>query len=30
VIIIAYGYMTEEEARGFEPKVVFAGEGNAI
>ncbi len=30
VIIIAYGYMTTEEALAFEPKVAFPGEGNRI
>ena len=30
VIIIAYAYMTEEEARAFEPKVAFPGEGNTL
>ena len=30
VIIIAYGYMTEDEARAFEPKVVFPDDDNRI
>ena len=30
VIIIAYGYMTVEEAKNFEPKVVFPVEGNRL
>ncbi len=30
VIIIAYGWMEPEEARHFEPSVVFPGEGNRI
>lgn len=30
VIIIAYGYMTTEEALAFEPKVVFPNEENLI
>ncbi len=30
VIIIAYGYMTTEEALAFEPKVAFPGEGNLL
>ncbi|NJC26211.1 aspartate 1-decarboxylase [Neolewinella antarctica] len=30
VIIIAYGYMTEEEALVFEPKLVFPREGNQL
>jgi aspartate 1-decarboxylase len=30
VIIIAYGYMTTEEALAFEPKVVFPDEDNQI
>ena len=30
VIIIAYGYMTTEEALAFEPKVVFPDENNQI
>jgi len=30
VIIIAYGYMTEEEALAFEPKVVFPDADNQI
>lgn len=30
VIIIAYGYMTEDEARAFEPKVVFVDEENRL
>ena len=30
VIIIAYGWMEPEEARNFEPSVVFPGEGNRL
>ena len=30
VIIIAYGYMTPEEASEFEPKAVFPDENNAL
>ena len=30
VIIIAYGWMEPDEARAFEPSVVFPGEGNRI
>lgn len=30
VIIIAYGYMTDEEARRHHPKVAIMGEGNRI
>jgi aspartate 1-decarboxylase len=30
VIIIAYGYMTTEEALAFEPKVVFPDADNQI
>ena len=30
VIIIAYGYMTEDEARAFEPKVVFPDADNQL
>lgn len=30
VIIIAYAYMTEDEARVFQPKVAFPGEGNKV
>lgn len=30
VIIIAYGYMTEEEALKFEPKVAFPDENNRL
>lgn len=30
VIIIAYGYMTPEEARTYQPHVVFPGEGNRL
>ena len=30
VIIIAYGWMTEEEARNFTPKAVFPVEGNKL
>lgn len=30
VIIIAYAYMTEEEARSFEPKIAFPAENNLL
>ena len=30
VIIIAYGYMTEDEARVFTPKIAFPLEGNVL
>jgi aspartate 1-decarboxylase len=30
LIIIAYAYMTEEEAKVFEPKVAFPGENNRL
>ncbi len=30
VIIIAYAYMTEEEAKAFEPKVAFPNEDNLL
>ena len=30
VIIISYGWMSVEEAKAFEPSVVFPGEGNKI
>ncbi len=30
VIIIAYGYMTEEEALSFEPKIAFPDAANAV
>lgn len=30
VIIIAYGYMTPEEAKGFKPAVVFPDENNQL
>ena len=30
VIIIAYGTMSEEESKTFQPRVVFPGEGNKV
>ena len=30
LIIISYGWMTPEEARAYEPKVVFPGENNQL